>query len=311
MTAMRQAVADYLALRRSLGFKLVEPGYLLGDFARFMDQAGASHITTELALAWATRPAAGTPYGYWLRLSAVRGLAAHLHAVDPAHQVPPAGVLPRQQHRPAPYLFTEAEVSALMQAAGTLRGGLYAATYQTLIGLLVVTGLRPGEAIRLDVGHVDLSSALLTVAEGKYGKSRELALHPSTVEALAAYARVRDRLCPCPAARSFFISTAGTRLLLNRVDKVFAKLARQAGLRSRSARWGPRPIDLRHTFAVTALAGWYRAGADVGARLPLLSTWLGHARPASTYWYLQACPELLALATERMTRAQHAQENRQ
>ncbi len=308
---MRQAVADYLALRRSLGFKLEEPGCLLRDFACFMDRAGASHITTELALAWATRPAAGTPYWYWLRLSAVRGLAAHLHAIDPAHQVPPASLLPRQQHRPAPYLFTKAEVTALMRAAGTLRDRLYAETYQTLIGLLAVTGLRPGEAINLDPSHIDLRTAVLTVAEGKYGKSRELALQPSTVEALAAYARLRDQLCPCPAAPSFFISTAGTRLLINRVDKVFAKLAKQAGLHPRSARWGPRPIDLRHTFAVTTLAGWYRAGADIGARLPLLSTWLGHARPASTYWYLHACPELLALATERMTRAQHAQENRQ
>jgi len=300
MTTIRLAAESYLALRRSLGFKLDVPGRLLLQYSSFLDDAGASHITIESALAWATMPADAQPSWYYYRLSSVRGFAAQMHAVDPRHQVPPADLLPRRVLRPMPYLFTEAEVTALMRAAETtLHPRLHAATYSALIGLLAVTGMRPGEAIRLDRDAVDLAAALVTVVHGKYGKSRELALRPGAVQALSSYAALRDRLCPLPRTPSFFVSTAGTRLLPVGVTRVFRALARRVGLRPRSARCRPRPMGLRHSFAVATMVGWYQAGVDVDAHLPLLATWLGHTNPASTYWYLSASPELLALAAQR------------
>jgi len=304
MSAIRLAVAGYLSLRRSLGFKLEEPGWLLLDFARSLERAGATHITVQAAMEWATAPAGATSYYYWLRLSAVRGLAAHLHAIDPRHQVLPRGLLPRNYHRPLPCLFTDEEIAALMAACQTLRGALQAATFQALIGLLAVTAMRPGEAINLDREHVDLHEAVITVLDGKGGISRILMLQPSSVAALAGYAELRDRLCPDPEGPGFFVSTAGTRLRHNRLNIVFPKLARIAGLTPRPAGCRPRPMDLRHTFAVSTLIDWYRAGADVDALMPVLSTWLGHSKPESNYWYISASPELLALAAGRLRHAQ-------
>lgn len=296
---IRHAAEDYLTLRRSLGFKLEVPGRLLLDFARFLDDADAAHITIELALAWAVRPMGAQPSWYYYRLSAVRGFAEHMHAIDARHQVPPADLLPRRVCRPVPYLFTSGEVAALMRAAETtLRPPLHAATYKTFIGLLDVTGMRPGEAIGLGRDDVDLAGGLLTVV-GKYGKSRQLALQPNTVTALCGYAALRDQMCPRPAASSFFVSTVGSPLLPVGVTRTFRTLTRRVGLQPRSERCRPQPIGLRHSFAVNTLIDWYRAGVDVDARLPLLSTWMGHATPASTYYYLQAVPELLALAAQR------------
>jgi len=300
MTALRQAAENYLALRRSLGFALVDPGRLMLDFAGHLDDAGVTHITIERALAWATSPGA-TPYWHWYRLCAVRGLAAYLHAFDPGHQIPPADLLPRRYHRAAPFLFTDTDIATLIEAAGAAPASLHALTYQTLIGLLAVTGIRPGEAYALDREHVDLDAAMLTIVNGKYGKSRELPLHPSTVRVLDYYLHRRDVLIRRPIiAPSFFVSLRGNRLKACNADIAFARVARRAGLRPHSARARPCLKGLRHSFAVNTLTDWYRAGADVDAHLPLLSTWLGHVDPASTYWYLQATPQLLALAAERL-----------
>lgn len=302
MTAMRQAAEDYLALRRSLGFKLEGPGLLVRQFAGWLDDRGDTHVRTEPAIQWATLPAGAAPYWHWLRLGAVRGLAAYLHGLDPAHQIPPADLLPRRYRRPTPCLLSASDITALAGAAAELRPAVHAATYHALIGLLSVTGLRPSEAINLDAADIDLTAGVVTV-HGKYDKIRQVLLHPSSVTALAGYSRLRDQALPRRDGDSFFASTAGTRLLIGRVDEVFRRLAADAGLRPRSARRGPTPMSLRHSFAVSTLITWYQAGADVDAMLPLLSTWMGHVHPADTYWYLSAAPELLALAAERMTRA--------
>jgi integrase/recombinase XerD len=165
-----------------------------------------------------------------------------------------------------------------------------------------VTGLRVGEAIGLDRADIDWQAGVLTVVAGKFGKAREVMLHPTTVAALRRYADRRDRLFATPQVSSFFISTAGTRLIAANVRRTFARLAAGAGLTPRSGRCRPRAHDLRHSFAVSTLLDWYRTGADVEARLPLLSTFLGHVDPHSTYWYLEAAPELLALAGQRLER---------
>lgn len=211
MSTLRQATEDYLALRRSMGFTLTVPGRQVQQFADHLDTLDATHVTIDLAVAWATRPAGTAPYYQWLRLSAVRGFAGYLHGIDPAHQVPPADLLPRQFHRPTPYLLSAADIAALIDAAGTLRPVLHAATYQTLIGLLAVAGLRPSEALTLDISDVDLQAGILTVHD-KYGKTREILLHSSTVAALAGYIRLRDRMqklgltaCEKNRLRSFLI----------------------------------------------------------------------------------------------------------
>jgi integrase/recombinase XerD len=301
MGVMHQAAQRYLQMRRSLGYELEEPGRLLLGFADYLDAHGVTCLTIEAVVAWATAPR-GTAYWHWLRLSAVRGFAIHLHALDPVHQVPPADLLPRHYVRPTPYLFSDDEVVALMRAAGRMRHGPAALTYQTLIGLLTVTGMRPSEAYHLDRDHFDARNCTLTVHRGKYGKSRQLILDSSTVTALQEYGRHRDRLYPHPAEPSLLVSMQGTRLNVVSTERSFVRLTRAIGLQPRSERTRPRLKDLRHSFAVNTLIGWYRDGVDVETRLPVLSTWLGHVDPQATYWYLQASPQLLALAAEKASR---------
>ena len=298
MSDLRQAVTDYLAIRRALGFQLRGYDRLLGDLVDDLRRAGSSTLTIELAVAWASKPAGAQPFRWKTRLSIARGFARYLQTIDPAAQMPPSNLLAYRRARPAPYLYSAAALDALLEATDTLRPPLRAATYRTLLGLLAVTGMRVGEAIALDRDDIDLRDGRLAIREAKRD-SRQLPLHPTTVAALHAYADRRDQLCRAPAAPSFFVSTTGTRPIYECVRETFIKLRRVAGLERTS---GPRPRihDLRHSFAVQTLLGWHRAGIDVGAQLPLLSAWLGHRHPASTYYYLQAAPELLALAAERL-----------
>jgi integrase/recombinase XerD len=301
MSGLHDALEDYLALRRSLGFKLERPGQLLADFVSFAERAGVPTVTTELALAWATAPADADPSWWRGRLAVIRPFARYLAAFIPGTEVPPAGLLPGPASRRAvPYLYSPADITALIAAAGSIGSPLRAATYQTLIGLLAVTGMRAGETIRLDQPDVDLQAGMLTIRASKFGKSRQLPLHPTTVAALTRYAAQRGRRHPRPATPAFFLSLAGTRLIYKNVHRTFRRLTKAAGVPARSPQCRPRIHDLRHSFAVTTLLGWYHDGGDVAARLPLLSAWLGHANPGSTYWYLTGTPELLALAVARL-----------
>jgi len=293
-------LTDYLTVRRALGFKLIGEGQLLAEFVACANAAGQRTITTQLALQWARRPASGSRNYLSRRLRAVRGFARYLHALDPACEIPPLELLAASKHRPAPYLYRDEEIIALMTAAGALRPPLRAATFKTLIGLLACTGLRIGEAIRLDRDDFDRSDQLLTVRDSKFGKSREVLLHHSTVRSLVDYGQTRDRLFPHPKERSFFITTRGTRLCHPTIYLPFRALLDQAGVRHPSPPRRVRVHDLRHSFAVKTLLGFYRDGGDVAARMPLLSTYMGHVDPAATYWYLSAAPELLGLAAERL-----------
>lgn len=302
MSDLHQAVDDYIRVRRALGSKLEGHPRLLENFAAYLEAAGARTVTTELALAWAWLPGPEAHPTYVSnRLSVVRGFARHLRALDPATEVPPVQLLPRTKCRATPYLYSDAEIAALLTAARSLTPALRAATYETLIALLMVTGARVGELIRLDREHVAWDESLLVIWDSKFAKSRELALHPSTVDALRRYAAQRDG-SGATSTTSFFVSAAGTRLVYNTVQQTFSRLVRYAGLTPRSDRCRPRIHDARHSFAVRTVLGWYRDGVDVQARLPWLSTYLGHRKPACTYWYLSAVPELLALAAERRER---------
>lgn len=298
---LREELADYLALRRALGYRLARPEKLLGQFLDHLDHVGESRITVAAALDWAQLPAGGGDSNWWAyRLSTVRGFATYLHALDPAHEVPAAELLPQRPHRASPYLYSDADIAALIAATSSLRTPLRQATFATLIGLLAVTGIRVGEAIALDRGDIDLAGGRLVVRPGKFGKTRELALHPTTIDALRRYQRLRDRLAPATGTAALLVSTAGTRLIYCNIHHAFHRMVVLAGLTPRSGSCRPRIHDLRHSFAVAAMLDAYAAGQDGQTRLTLLSTWLGHVHPGSTYWYLSASPELMALAAHRL-----------
>lgn len=300
MSALRSAAEDYLRVRRALGYKLEVQGWLLDEFITHLEQSAATTVTIDAAVAWATLPAAADR-SYWAqRLSVVRQFARHLQTIDAACEIPPASLLPFRPRRAIPHLYQPKEITALMAAAGTLPMALQAATYQTLIGLLAVTGLRLGEASRLDRDDVDADHQLLRILNSKFGKSREVALHDSAIHALQTYSRLRDQRFAKPRCKALLVSTRGTRLLASSIHETFNRVVAIAGLTARPAGRRPRPHDLRHAFAVRTLLDWYRDGLDVQARLPLLSTHMGHVNPASTFWYLTAAPELLALAADRL-----------
>ncbi|MGI8684912.1 MAG: tyrosine-type recombinase/integrase [Acidimicrobiales bacterium] len=296
---LRSALGDYLAVRRSLGFKLARDGLLLEQFVSFCEQAGAQRVTRDLTLAWVSAPAKASPSWLDMRLTVARGFASWLQAADPATEVADRGWLPPRR-RTNPYLYAEADIAALLEAARRARWPLSAATYEALIGLLVVTGMRIGEAIRLDRGDVSMADGLVAIRDSKLGKSRQVVIHPTTVTALRSYLRRRAHLSPLPAEPALFVHPAGNRVTYQSVCQMFQALVRRAGLVSRSQQCRPTIHGLRHTFAVNTLVRWYHDGADVQARLPLLSTWLGHADPKWTYWYLSASAELLTVAAERL-----------
>jgi integrase len=298
---LRVDLADYLAIRRALGFTLARPEKLLGQFLDFLEASGTGHVSVEAALAWSTAPG-GSNHWHAYRLSTVRGFASYLNTLDDAHEVPPAGLIPSGPMRATPFPYSDAEIRALMDAAAMLRFPLRRATYTALIGLLAVTGMRVGEAIAADRDGFDPADGILTVSGAKGGKSRLVPLHPTTTGALQEYLRLRDRLADWADRVPLFVSPAGTRLLYCNVHITFQHLVQAVGLEPRSAACRPRIHDLRHRFAVATMLDWYQSGADARAGMVTLSAYLGHADPAATYWYLSAAPELLALAADRLDR---------
>jgi integrase/recombinase XerD len=300
MTGLREALAGYLDLRRGLGFKLARDEKLLEQFIGWLEDRGTTTVTVADALAWATLPAGASSGWLRMRITVVRGFAAYLATLDPSAEVPPASLLPGGSRRAVPYLYSAADITALMAQAARLRTPLRPATLQTLIGLLAVTGMRIGEVIALGDGDFDPGQGMLLVRHAKLGKHRLIPLHPSTVTAVQDYRRLRDQVFPRPASEALLVSAAGTRLRHDNVSVTFTRLARRAGLAARPGGSRPRIHDLRHSFAVATLLDWCRDGGELAARMPLLSAYLGHADPAGTYWYLHAAPELLAEAARRL-----------
>jgi len=298
MTRLREAADEYVTMRRRMGFKFEEGAELLADFVQHVEASGATAINTANALSWAQ--CSGKHPNWWAkRLSIVRGFANYVSGLEPGHQVPPRGLIPTQSHRATPYLYSERDVVRLMVSARALRSASWALTTETAIGLLAATGMRVGELVSLDVSDVDWDQGLLTVRSSKFGKSRLVPLHPSTVAALRYYDASRRRRQITSETSAFFVSMTGERLRYDSLHRTFHRLVRQLALRTTAGKL-PRVHDLRHTFAVSTLLGWYRSGLDVAARLHLLSAYLGHIDPAATYWYLSAAPELLALVAERL-----------
>jgi integrase len=302
MVALAQEYLDY---RRRLGFRLRSEGKMLLAFARYADRlVHRGPLTTELAVRWARSSVDATPLHQARRLQVVRGFARYRAIFDPATEIPPKGLLGPAQRRTTPHIYSEAELAALLAAAGRLRSpsGLRRHTYATLIGLLSCTGLRIAEALKLTRSDLDWGQGTLTIRETKFHKSRLVPLHPTTLQALESYARFRDACQPCPQTDAFFVSERGTPLPYKTVRITFAKL--RAHLPGASGHQGraPRIYDLRHTFACQRLLRWYGEGVDLDHAVLALSTYLGHAQVSDTYWYLTGIPELLDLAAARFER---------
>jgi len=293
---LEQALNDYLRIRRSLGYRLREPEGLLRNFVAFLQAERAPYITRQLALRWATQPAKAQPATWAGRLGIIRRFAIWHSATEPRTEIPPAGLLPHRYRRKPPHIYSDEEIASLLRRAAQLPSpkGLRAPTYTTLFGILAVTGMRVNEALHLDRPDVDLDRGILTIRRTKFGKSRHVPVHPSTVDALREYAETRDRILAKPTP-AFFVSERGTRITEWIARYTFARLSQQLGLRSiaKSHGRGPRLHDMRHRFAARTLIHWYRAGLDVERELPKLATYLGHVHVNETYWYLEATPELM------------------
>lgn len=312
MSDLHRALDEYLAIRRSLGFTLRLPASLLRSFVAFVERSGGAFLTTDLALQWATQPRGVQPATWTWRLGIVRRFAAWRRATDARTEVPPEGLLPHRYRRKSPYLYRDRDVLKLIRAARGLPSprGLRGLTHATLVGLLAVTGMRLSEGLHLDDDDVDLAHGVLVIRRTKFGKSRLVPVHRSTQDALRVYAATRDRLVPARLTPAFLISERGTRLTEWSARYTFAVVSRAVGLRAPTRSGGhghgPRLHDLRHRFATRTLIDWYRANLDVERELPKLATYLGHVHTADTYWYLEAVPQLLELAAQRLRRPEGA-----
>jgi integrase len=308
MSTLSNELDRYLAIRRSLGFDLGTTEGILRRFIAFAKQQNADYITTDLFLRWQKEFGHAHRSTWARRLGMVRLLAQWLRGLDQKHEVPPKTLIPARYQRIHPYIYKDEEIRRIVMAAEELPSinGVRALSYSTLFGLIAVTGLRISEALSLDVTDADLKTGVLTLRRGKFGKARLLPISASTIAHLTAYIRERDRLLGA-SPKSFFVSDRGERITSCSAQYTFALICQTIGLRP-VEKWrrhghGPRIHDLRHTFAVRTLVNWYRTGKDPAREMIKLTTYLGHAHPKDTYWYIEAVPELLNLASLRAERS--------
>jgi len=302
MKSLLQAAQEYISLRRSLGYKLIDVASLLKEFSSFMEREGAPYITAKLALQWAMKPRNVLPAHWSSRLSVVRRFAQYAKTMDPRNEVPPNGLLPHTYRRCNPHIYSDEEVLRLLQACTSLTcgNGLRRHTYYTVFGVLAVTGMRISELTALSREDVNLTQGIISVRETKSGKARLLPLHHSTLQVLREYARLRDQIHPKSGLSGFFLSDRGTCLTAWAIRWAFIRLSCRIGLRKPTDSHGPRIHDFRHSFAVKTMIKWYREGVDVEKHIALLSTYLGHVKPSDTYWYLSSVPELVGLAATHL-----------
>lgn len=295
MSALSQHLDEYLRLRRGLGHELADAHRLLPRFVAYLDERGIEFVTIDAALAWSLEaaPAGSVVPGH--KWTHVRGFARYLSGIDPRTEIPPAGVVRIPRRWRPPFIYSDSDVLAIMEQARSIPQPLRAATYEALIGLLAATGLRIGEALRLDRGDLDWAEGVLRIRRSKFQKSRLVPLTASTLAELERYDHTRGRLCPEPSTEAFFVSLRGTRVIYEVVWPTHRMLCEQASVGAGSP-ITPRVHDHRHSFAVKTLLRWYQDGVDVQSRLPWLSTYLGHREPRHTYHYVSAAPGLLAHA---------------
>jgi integrase/recombinase XerD len=309
MSALSEELDRYLSIRRSLGYTLSTDERILRKFVSFADSENAAHVSSALFLFWKEAFGKANHHTWAHRLCTVRVFAQWLHSLDAKHEVPPQSLIPSRTRRPHPYIYSEDEIQRIVQAAAELPSinGIRSLTCSTLFGLIAVTGLRISEALALNAYDVDLVSGVLTIQKGKFGKARLVPVADSVRVQLAAYARERDRLLGS-SSNAFFVADRGKRLTDCGARYNFAAVCQSIGLRPlqkyKKHGRGPRIHDLRHTFAVRTLLTWYRNRANPSEEMIKLSTYLGHANPANTYWYIEGVPELLQLAAKRAEEVQ-------
>lgn len=287
-------VDAYLAIRRASGFKLASSERHLRSFVRYAEARDETHIRTETAVAWAAEGC--SPHARHQRLHSIVIFARHVHLEDPQHDVPSTSAFPFKPHRRPPHIYSRDEIDSILRAAGNLRpaGSSHPATYQTMLALLAVTGMRLGEVLRLTMA--DVTDAGLVVRETKFRKSRLLPLHDTTRLALALY---RERWRPLAQPEDpLFVSLRGGAFTSATVIDTFQRLLRRIGLRGPAGTVdapssGPRLHDLRHTFAVRSLEECPAEHHAIGRHMTALTTYLGHAALVSTCWYLHASPTLM------------------
>lgn len=303
--SLRHELDRYLTVRRSLGYELGTSERVLRRFVAFAEAEQAQHISTAVFLRWQEIFGQAGRETWAARFGMVRLFAQWLHGLDPTHEVPPRGLIPSRYRRMRPYIYTEMEIAAIIDAAAELPSvyGMRGLTCSTLFGLIAVTGLRISEALGLDTGDVDLDEGVLRIRRGKLGKERLIPLAESVTAHLRTYAGERDRLLGLTPA-PFFVTCGGDRLGDCSARYNFAQVCQRIGLRvqqqyGRHGR-GPRIHDLRHSFAARTMIDWYRTGKDPSREMLKLTTYLGHTKPESTYWYIEAVPELLELASHRV-----------
>ncbi len=299
MTFENQAL-EYIALRRGLGCRFDGQAKVLLDFGRFLDRIGyQGPITIEVALQWAQAPQSKDPARTAQRLGTIRGFLRHRAGFEPETQVPPTQLLGCGIRRKPPHIYTQSEIGALLLACRGLcpREGLRPHTYEVLFSLLLSTGLRISEALRLEDNDVNLKDKILTVRDGKFGKSRLVPFHATALQPLIGYVSHRDQVAQ--ASPSFFRTEYHATIPYSAVRTSFDKLRARLGWTAEGRSRCPRIHDMRHTFAVRCLLTWYRKGIQPDQKIAHLSTYLGHAEVRDTYWYLSAVPELTALAIER------------
>ena len=306
MSDLRKAMEEYLALRRSLGFKLLNAEGVLRSFVVFAEKEAASHVSIDLVFQWLKLSTAKERATLADNFNTVRRFAIWRSVTDEGTEIPPKNLLSCRYHRKTPYIYSDEEIEKIVRVARNLPSplGLRGLTYATLFGLLAVTGMRISEALALDREDVDLKEKILIIRKSKFRKSRLVPLHISTCEVLQNYAKGRDLILPRPKNIAFLLSEKGTRVTQWAARDNFAKVSREIGIRKktegRRLGTGPRLHDMRHRFAARSLVDWYRAGIDVEREIHKLSTYLGHVHINDTYWYLEAIPELLELATQRL-----------
>lgn len=286
---MIAAIDAYLALRRSAGFALSGTEYLLRSFARFAAERGEEHIRATTAIEWASQARSLAQRD--TRLKSVCRLASFVRLEVPAHELPPARHFAHPKVRRAPYIYSDDELNRLLKAALALgpAGALRPHTYATVLALLAVTGLRVGEALRLQLS--DLSAQGLVIRRAKFRKSRLVPVHEATTAGLERYLRRRRRWAR--GDDHVFVTDRGQPLPYPTVHATFVKLLKSAGFEPVSGRPRPRIHDLRHRFAVRALQACPHGHGAVSHHMLALATYLGHTNINNTYWYLEATAELL------------------
>ena len=299
--SLHAALCDYLSLRRSLGYKLVSDGQILNSFVCYLLQNKLEYITVENALTWAKRSTSKRPCRWGRRLSIVRGFAGYLSTLDQRTEIPPAGLLPSMHQRPTPFMFTRKHIDQLLHGAMNRpqTPKILKETLCCLYGLMSVTGLRVSETLKLTDQDINFATGVITVECSKFGKSRLVPLHQSTITALQRYQSIRKRVFDC-SVDQFFVNQYGKSIGYGSVRYHFLKIFQSMGNPNQPGKPRPTLHDLRHYFAISTITHWYEAGEDVHAKLPMLSTFLGHVETRDTYWYISACPRLMLSATQRL-----------